>query len=309
MLDLPWISFGMRFPCPRKSLLTGPQRPYQCLFIAACAHVWHYKCVSPLIHGPEYPMFQCPNCRAYTDLTAEVDDTPDFDDAEQKESIPEVQMTPEERSSESEEPRAEPEQGEPEGREFRATQSGEETSRSDDAPQVEETPQAEREPSDQNALHITTEESRPEHPPENQSPESTDNASGSSKEPAPEEATPASSAPLANGAFSQLPLHLDSLTSPSLEEALAINFDNLGVRDSLLFRTDTEGTHGPSSGPTTNGNFINGENHAPEWQSMNPLIAARLDPDMPVRSGSADDILTPRNEYGPLALDGRAGVQ
>ncbi|KAK2871870.1 hypothetical protein FQN49_002744 [Arthroderma sp. PD_2] len=50
-------------------------RPYQCLFMAACAHVWHYKCIRRLIHSPEYPMFQCPNCRAYTDLNAEVDDS------------------------------------------------------------------------------------------------------------------------------------------------------------------------------------------------------------------------------------------
>ncbi|KAL2826509.1 hypothetical protein BDW59DRAFT_145283 [Aspergillus cavernicola] len=54
-------------------------RPYQCLFMAACAHVWHYKCVSRLIHTPDYPMFQCPNCRAYTDLSAEVDDTNDYE--------------------------------------------------------------------------------------------------------------------------------------------------------------------------------------------------------------------------------------
>ncbi|KAL4954672.1 hypothetical protein BDW69DRAFT_137545 [Aspergillus filifer] len=61
-------------------------RPYQCLFMAACAHVWHYKCVSRLIHTPDYPMFQCPNCRAYTDLSAEVDDSNDFEaDTEQKE--------------------------------------------------------------------------------------------------------------------------------------------------------------------------------------------------------------------------------
>ncbi|KAL2838824.1 hypothetical protein BJY01DRAFT_219756 [Aspergillus pseudoustus] len=54
-------------------------RPYQCLFMAACAHVWHYKCVSRLIHTPDYPMFQCPNCRAYTDLSAEVDDSNDYE--------------------------------------------------------------------------------------------------------------------------------------------------------------------------------------------------------------------------------------
>ncbi|KAJ5370628.1 E3 ubiquitin-protein ligase DMA2 [Penicillium cataractarum] len=52
-------------------------RPYQCLFMAACAHVWHYKCISRLLHSPDYPMFQCPNCRAFTDLSAEVDDTND----------------------------------------------------------------------------------------------------------------------------------------------------------------------------------------------------------------------------------------
>ncbi|KAJ5782696.1 hypothetical protein N7457_004470 [Penicillium paradoxum] len=56
-------------------------RPYQCLFMAACAHVWHYKCISRLLHSPDYPMFQCPNCRAFTDLNAEVDDS---NDAEEK---------------------------------------------------------------------------------------------------------------------------------------------------------------------------------------------------------------------------------
>lgn len=59
-------------------LLMQLQRPYQCLFMAACAHVWHYKCISRLIHTPEFPMFQCPNCRAYTDLNAEVDDSNDI---------------------------------------------------------------------------------------------------------------------------------------------------------------------------------------------------------------------------------------
>ncbi|CAG8414138.1 unnamed protein product [Penicillium salamii] len=55
-------------------------RPYQCLFMAACAHVWHYKCISRLLHSPDYPMFQCPNCRAFTDLSADVDDTNEIDD-------------------------------------------------------------------------------------------------------------------------------------------------------------------------------------------------------------------------------------
>jgi hypothetical protein len=48
--------------------------------MAACAHVWHYKCIRRLIPSADYPMFQCPNCRAWTDLSAEVDDTSELDD-------------------------------------------------------------------------------------------------------------------------------------------------------------------------------------------------------------------------------------
>ncbi|KAJ5152180.1 Zinc finger RING-type [Penicillium capsulatum] len=59
-------------------------RPYQCLFMAACAHVWHYKCISPLLNSPDFPMFQCPNCRAFTDLSAEVDDSNDYEGGEQE---------------------------------------------------------------------------------------------------------------------------------------------------------------------------------------------------------------------------------
>lgn len=61
-------------------------RPYQCLFMAACAHVWHYKCISRLLHSPDYPMFQCPNCRAFTDLSAEVDDSNDAEEKREKEA-------------------------------------------------------------------------------------------------------------------------------------------------------------------------------------------------------------------------------
>lgn len=51
--------------------------------MAACAHVWHYKCISRLIHSRDYPMFQCPNCRVWTDLNAEVDDTVDLEEESQ----------------------------------------------------------------------------------------------------------------------------------------------------------------------------------------------------------------------------------
>lgn len=50
-------------------------QPCQALFVAPCAHVWHYKCIRPMLEGrnSQYPQFQCPNCRAYTDLEADVD--------------------------------------------------------------------------------------------------------------------------------------------------------------------------------------------------------------------------------------------
>lgn len=76
-------------------------RPYQCLFMAACAHVWHYKCISRLLHSPDYPMFQCPNCRAFTDLSAEVDDTNDHDTEAKKSGSPSASI------SEAPQPRSE----------------------------------------------------------------------------------------------------------------------------------------------------------------------------------------------------------
>jgi hypothetical protein len=88
MLYLPWLCPGMLLSSlpPSLRVLTLRKRPYQCLFMAACAHVWHYKCISRLIHSPDYPMFQCPNCRAFTDLSAEVDDSNEADEKREKEA-------------------------------------------------------------------------------------------------------------------------------------------------------------------------------------------------------------------------------
>lgn len=62
--------------------------------MAACAHVWHYKCIRRLIHTPDYPMFQCPNCRAWTDLSAEVDDSMEFDEESVKEDANVTEIKP-----------------------------------------------------------------------------------------------------------------------------------------------------------------------------------------------------------------------
>ncbi|KAK3111704.1 hypothetical protein LTR53_012771 [Teratosphaeriaceae sp. CCFEE 6253] len=66
------------------SICLNPVAPCQALFVAPCSHVWHYKCVRNLIHGPSYPNFLCPNCRFVADLEADVEplEEADFDEAE-----------------------------------------------------------------------------------------------------------------------------------------------------------------------------------------------------------------------------------
>ncbi|ODQ65173.1 hypothetical protein NADFUDRAFT_14066, partial [Nadsonia fulvescens var. elongata DSM 6958] len=46
--------------------------PCQSLFISRCSHVWHYKCIRPLI-VQNYPIFECPCCRAQINLEDDVD--------------------------------------------------------------------------------------------------------------------------------------------------------------------------------------------------------------------------------------------
>lgn len=55
------------------SICLNPVAPCQALFVAPCSHVWHYKCVRNLIHGPNWPNFLCPNCRFVADLEADVE--------------------------------------------------------------------------------------------------------------------------------------------------------------------------------------------------------------------------------------------
>ncbi|CAJ2506027.1 Uu.00g001570.m01.CDS01 [Anthostomella pinea] len=51
--------------------------PCQSLFVAPCSHTWHFKCIREMLHGPSWPIFMCPNCRATADLDAEVDEPSD----------------------------------------------------------------------------------------------------------------------------------------------------------------------------------------------------------------------------------------
>ncbi|KAI9359807.1 hypothetical protein BD770DRAFT_319441 [Pilaira anomala] len=45
--------------------------PFQALFIAPCSHIYHYRCLRPLLNQ-NYPGFSCPLCRTYSNLEASV---------------------------------------------------------------------------------------------------------------------------------------------------------------------------------------------------------------------------------------------
>ncbi|KAI7846857.1 hypothetical protein BDC45DRAFT_528077 [Circinella umbellata] len=45
--------------------------PLQALFIAPCSHIFHFKCLRPILFQ-NYPGFSCPICRTYSDLEASV---------------------------------------------------------------------------------------------------------------------------------------------------------------------------------------------------------------------------------------------
>lgn len=212
--------------------------------MAACAHVWHYKCVSRLIHTPDYPMFQCPNCRAYTDLSAEVDDSNDYEEVEQKPTT-----TPEEKKD----------SGELGG----------------------EQPPAETNSSSSNI------------------PSSNTSSSGSNRS-------------------SDVPRHSEDRFSTSLpmEAGLAANIENMrfDLRDEPTEAAEeSPRSTDPSLTISTTDRSANSD--VPGWQAIARTPSAvhcqqaHLRSDTPVRSDSSDENpLTPLNDSGPLAFDGRAGM-
>jgi hypothetical protein len=58
--------------CPHISFTNWSVQPGQALFVAACSHTWHFKCIRPII-TEHFPLFMCPNCRQDADLEAPVD--------------------------------------------------------------------------------------------------------------------------------------------------------------------------------------------------------------------------------------------
>ena len=89
------VSFARPLETPEGKVLIYVQ-PCQSLFVAPCSHVWHYKCIRPILNDHKsWPQFLCPNCRAVTDLEADVDDiNEEVSDEDGTSSSPEVMAFP-----------------------------------------------------------------------------------------------------------------------------------------------------------------------------------------------------------------------
>ncbi|KAJ5713075.1 Zinc finger RING-type [Penicillium malachiteum] len=216
-------------------VVPGPLfRPYQCLFMAACAHVWHYKCISRLLHSPDYPMFQCPNCRAFTDLSAEVDDTNDYEaEGNQAKDI----STPATEIANAQDSRS-------------ATQS----------------------PANVPTNGVLT--------------------------------------GIANDDIENRSQH-DSIPE---EPDLVTDVENMHLNERPDLDTeDSRSTDSPAPSGSNDDLVRSAATHIPGWQPTQPLnvpLGSHLRVDTPNRSETSDDNpLTPRNDSGPLAFDGRAGVR
>lgn len=180
-------------------------------------------------------MFQCPNCRAFTDLTAEVDDSNDYHPGGEEEK-------------------------------------------------------------DVLAQAANTEAARSE----TQSP---------AYDPVPGDVT--------NGTtnFIRETLTLDESLAPRGEPDLVTDVENLHLQDESRPDPDTEDSRSTDS-PAPSASNENLERSAtvniPGWVASQPLnvpTAAHLRVDTPNRSETSDENpLTPRNDSGPLAFDGRAGM-
>ena len=81
------------YPCAARANI---YKPCQSLFVAPCSHVWHYKCIRPILSDHKsWPHFLCPNCRAVTDLEADIEDPEEgkWEDENGSESSPEIAPT------------------------------------------------------------------------------------------------------------------------------------------------------------------------------------------------------------------------
>lgn len=95
---MPYVNSRKFRPCASFACAVRAEmcKPCQSLFVAPCSHVWHYKCIRPILNDHKsWPQFLCPNCRAVTDLEADIEDPEDgnWEDGNGTDSSPEVVPT------------------------------------------------------------------------------------------------------------------------------------------------------------------------------------------------------------------------
>lgn len=78
---------------------------YQALFIAPCSHIFHFKCIRPLLLL-HHPGFSCPLCRTFADLEADVEQDDPLPVAEEEEEDDDDDDDEEESGSEADDARA-----------------------------------------------------------------------------------------------------------------------------------------------------------------------------------------------------------
>lgn len=113
----------------------------------------------------------------------------------------------------------------------------------------------------------------------------------------------------------ETPIRLDSHVE---ETDLVTDTENLHLQDEEIPEADTEDTRSSDSpAPHTSNDDLarSATVNIRGWQPTQPLNVpssrqSHLRAETPVRSETSDDNpLTPRNDSGPLAFDGRAGMQ
>jgi hypothetical protein len=248
-------------------------------------------------------MFQCPNCRAFTDLSAEVDDSNDLEEKREKES---VASAPAAETTEPAEPQTSP--AEPIQPEASLESQNIESTNHVDHPHdqlgdVTEEESLAGDIGEANLPNGTEQTSPPNHTGSASLPNGTEQGSQPDRT---EEFHPSTDA-------GGLLMRNDGLGSFLEEDSLASGLEHLLIQDYLRTDTRSENTS-PALGSSTTDLARSATISIPGWQPSQPLSIpsgrqAQLRSDTPGRSETSDDNpLTPRNDSGPLAFDGRAGM-
>ncbi|KAI6897817.1 hypothetical protein KC318_g12963 [Hortaea werneckii] len=273
------------------SICLNPVRPCQALFVAPCGHVWHYKCVRNLVHGPSYPHFLCPNCRFVADLEADVEPEEDEEDEEEEEEEEGREGFDEDEEGEWDPFVADDDDGRRGGREEGLVGGREENDRDGDLSDLQ------REEEVEETAIIDHHHHHHHHPDDDTHAEIND-----SSEPVPSAA--AANAAAENAGLPNNPRTVPTSTAQIPDDELA-------------------GVQSPSSPPPSSSSHPNHQQPPPSASIAVPTPTGGHRPSsyFPSSSstpggaaGGSNELttlgpMTPRNDVGPFVLDGGAGIR